>query len=44
MKFRKLADLQRDIETLEGSWELSPSHEVIYKERSRKPIDRRRKL
>ena len=33
MKFRKLADLQRDIETLEGSWELSPQHEVIYRER-----------
>jgi len=33
MRYRKLSDLQRDIETLEGDWELSPGHELMYKER-----------
>ena len=33
MRYRKLSDLQRDIETLEGDWELSPGHELTYKER-----------
>lgn len=33
MKYRKLADLQRDIETFKGEWELSPGHDLTYKER-----------
>jgi len=33
MKYKKLTDLQRDIETFSGEWELSPDHEVTYKER-----------
>lgn len=33
MKYRKLSDLQRDVETLDGKWDLSPEHEVSYRER-----------
>jgi len=33
MRYRKLEDLQKDIETLDGTWDLSPDHEVTYKER-----------
>ena len=33
MKYKKLSDLQRDVETLKGAWELSPNHELVYKER-----------
>ncbi|HNX68426.1 MAG TPA: hypothetical protein PKI45_02940 [Candidatus Omnitrophota bacterium] len=33
MRCKKLADLQRDIETLAGEWKLSPEHELTYKER-----------
>ncbi|MFH1800124.1 MAG: hypothetical protein ABH891_04665 [Candidatus Omnitrophota bacterium] len=33
MRCRKLADLQKDIETFDGKWELSPTHELTYKER-----------
>ena len=37
MRYRKLSDLQRDVETFSGSWELSPEHELVYKERRRGP-------
>jgi len=37
MRYRKLSDLQRDIETFEGKWELSPEHELTYKERQSVP-------
>ena len=40
MKYRKLSDLQKDVETLKGEWELSPDHELVYKER-RQTIDYR---
>ncbi|OGX11842.1 MAG: hypothetical protein A2351_01300 [Omnitrophica bacterium RIFOXYB12_FULL_50_7] len=33
MKYKKLSDLQKDIETLDGKWELSPEHEVSCRER-----------
>lgn len=33
MRYKKLSDLQKDVETLEGKWELSPTHELTYKER-----------
>lgn len=35
MRYRKLSDLQRDVETFEGKWELSPKHELTYRERRR---------
>lgn len=37
MRYRKLSDLQRDIETFNGKWELSPGHELTYRERGRVP-------
>jgi len=41
MRYRKLSDLQRDVETFSGSWELSPEHELVYKERRRQTMDHR---
>ncbi len=35
MKYRKLSDLQKEVETLEGKWELSPGHELVYTEHRR---------
>ncbi len=35
MRYKKITDLIRDAETAEGSWELSPTHEIAYRERRR---------
>lgn len=41
MKFKKLSDLIKEAETFEGKWELSPEHEVVYRERRRQAGDLR---
>jgi hypothetical protein len=41
MKFKKLSDLIKEAESFEGKWELSPEHEVVYRERRRQTTDRR---
>lgn len=33
MRYKKLSDLQKDTETLSGRWDLTPEHEVSYRER-----------
>ena len=33
MRFKKLSDLQKEAESFDGKWELSPEHEIFYRER-----------